>query len=862
MAQEQSSTCPTDSSAEEQSSSHDTDSSAAVREVKLRTVEAVRAANALPKLSEGYELCASFPVFSALMLQHQRRIISLMRDVFRNAGCVLSIPTDNMDIDELADRIGETNDIIYERAGILIDLLKKAKTMDEVVIPQQIVDAETTAIGQCNLLENQSRYSSLLARLPNSKNKPDELKVDDTDGALLAVKEKPQVVYGIEVDNSNSRFIPKLKNKYHELETSLKNLYIVDESSDGINTSNLWRSDEAESSHPYSRELIHFKVPEKQLSTGLVHPLKAISDTELTYVEKLDQLEKLREILNMGTEFSVDLEHNWHRSFLGLTCLVQISTRTADYIIDPFPLWNDMHILNEPFTNPNILKVFHGPESDILWLQRDFGIYVVNMFDTHKAMKALNFSKFSYHHLVQSYCKHTLDKKLQKADWRKRPLSDAHKVYARSDTHYLLHCYDQLRNNLIAAGNGSSSLLSSVYAESTKICASVYEKPVFISDGYEKLLTGRKPLDSRQHFALKALYKWRDEQARTYDESPQYILPNHMMLQIAEVLPREMQGILACCYPIPVHVKQELHSLHQMISTARDQPLVKPSIYGPCTGPLSFENLTFRLNRMTPLKALLSHFDFSSTKYNEEIRPLVVQDVGNAVQEKSAINCADPPTIYVLGEQPVIETERLNRVKKRLESWATPYECYQVAIAQRKMRLEKESQEAEAKKTDKTEHRNAEGKKLWSHLDPPANKPEYREQKTVVAELQIENEARKNVAQEIIIDEGMTLTKEKLKHKRKLASSTVSIPVPEKTNRTELAHSEDVKNRSHRSNWTVAAEKCEEQMDYDVLDRNQFNTGATSSSNVYDPFKRNRGGNRYSSGRGISMQTKAKPWNK
>lgn len=36
---------------------------------------------------------------------------------------------------------------------------------------------------------------------------------------------------------------------------------------------------------------------------------------------------------------------------------MQISTRQVDYIIDPFPLWNDMHILNEPFTNPDILKV-------------------------------------------------------------------------------------------------------------------------------------------------------------------------------------------------------------------------------------------------------------------------------------------------------------------------------------------------------------------------------------------------------------------------------------------------------------------------------------------------------------------------
>lgn len=68
----------------------------------------------------------------------------------------------------------------------------------------------------------------------------------------------------------------------------------------------------------------------------------------------------------------------------------------------------------------SIFQVFHGADSDIAWLQRDFGIYVVNMFDTYKAMRVLNYSKFSYQHLVQTCCNHTLDKKFQKADWRLR----------------------------------------------------------------------------------------------------------------------------------------------------------------------------------------------------------------------------------------------------------------------------------------------------------------------------------------------------------------------------------------------------------------------------------------------------------
>ena len=65
-------------------------------------------------------------------------------------------------------------------------------------------------------------------------------------------------------------------------------------------------------------------------------------------------------------------------------------------------------------------KVFHGAESDIGWLQRDYGVYVVNMFDTGQAARVLNLSRFSLAHLLQQYCDVTADKQYQLADWRIR----------------------------------------------------------------------------------------------------------------------------------------------------------------------------------------------------------------------------------------------------------------------------------------------------------------------------------------------------------------------------------------------------------------------------------------------------------
>ena len=75
-------------------------------------------------------------------------------------------------------------------------------------------------------------------------------------------------------------------------------------------------------------------------------------------------------------EIGVDLEAHSYRSFQGIACLIQISSPVKDYIIDPFPLWSDLTLLNEIFANPKILKIFHGAKNDIQWLQRDFSIYV------------------------------------------------------------------------------------------------------------------------------------------------------------------------------------------------------------------------------------------------------------------------------------------------------------------------------------------------------------------------------------------------------------------------------------------------------------------------------------------------------
>ena len=98
---------------------------------------------------------------------------------------------------------------------------------------------------------------------------------------------------------------------------------------------------------------------------------------------------------------------------------------------------------------------------------------------------------------------------------------------------------------------------------------------------------------------------------------------------------REMQGILACCNPIPLLVKQELHALHRIVLAARERPAgdecspffdaLLDVILFWCLLQIALSkdppNLRNDLRRSS-LAWLKTPHDHSFTKSDEEIRPL------------------------------------------------------------------------------------------------------------------------------------------------------------------------------------------------------------------------------------------------
>ncbi|KAI9685320.1 MAG: exosome nuclease subunit [Bathelium mastoideum] len=316
-------------------------------------------------------------------------------------------------------------------------------------------------------------------------------------------------------------------------------------------------------------------------------PYQPFEGTQATLVETPEALEQMLEELKGAKEIAIDLEHHDSRSYIGLVSLMQISTRHKDWIIDTLKPWRrKLEVLNEVFTDPNILKVLHGSYMDNIWLQRDFGLYLVGVFDTFHAATALGYSGRSLAFLLMRFINFQAQKQYQTADWRMRPLPRELFDYARSDTHFLLYIYDCMRNELIRMSSSlapEQSKIRYVLDNSKQYCLQQYENPFYDvtygggHSGWYKLLDRTPSIFSREQFSIfRAVHQWRDELARKLDESTGYILTNYSLFNLAKTIPKDEAGLFSAIQPISSPVRARKNELLGLIAKAnidgRDGP--------------------------------------------------------------------------------------------------------------------------------------------------------------------------------------------------------------------------------------------------------------------------------------------------
>nr|CAD1819223.1 unnamed protein product [Ananas comosus var. bracteatus] len=308
--------------------------------------------------------------------------------------------------------------------------------------------------------------------------------------------------------------------------------------------------------HPYEEEINSLLDDPPLISNFCSNNKYSDMSTSYSWIDTEAQLESLTKLLSGERVFAVDTEQHSLRSFLGYTALMQISTQKEDFLIDTIALHDVMGILRPVFADPSICKVvFHGADNDVLWLQRDFHIYVVNMFDTAKACEILSKPYKSLAYLLETYCGVSTDKTFQREDWRVRPLSTEMIEYARSDAHYLLYiadclaselhkricdtsdCPDDKFNFFFEASRRANMVCMQLYVkdnESTpgaSAAASIFSRYMNVQ-GFESLKLG----ESKD--LIWKLCAWRDLMARVHDESLRFVLSDQAIAALAVTIPK------------------------------------------------------------------------------------------------------------------------------------------------------------------------------------------------------------------------------------------------------------------------------------------------------------------------------------
>jgi ribonuclease D len=234
--------------------------------------------------------------------------------------------------------------------------------------------------------------------------------------------------------------------------------------------------------------------------------------------------------LESQSQLAVDTESNSLHAYREQVCLIQFSTRQNDYLVDPLAL-HELSSIAPLFSNPSIEKVFHAVEYDQICLKRDFGITVVNIFDTMQAARILGYKQVGLDAMLAEKLGIGLDKRYQKADWGERPLSAEMLNYARLDTHHLLDLRDSLQAELqqrnrwelaceeftrLALGNGA-----------TKADLPAWQR-----------VKGTRNLGRQQLAILQELCTWRGAQAERMGRPVFKVMDDKRLVSIVQAAPK------------------------------------------------------------------------------------------------------------------------------------------------------------------------------------------------------------------------------------------------------------------------------------------------------------------------------------
>jgi ribonuclease D len=217
---------------------------------------------------------------------------------------------------------------------------------------------------------------------------------------------------------------------------------------------------------------------------------------------------------------AIDTEADSLHRYRESLCLVQFAVREESVLIDPLAI-EDLSPLGSFLTEATVWM--HGADYDMTMFKRQFGNLPAVVYDTQIGARLLGVRRFGLGDLVSHYFGVELSKSSQKADWGKRPLSPKMIEYALNDVHYLLEMGDMITAKLKDLGR---------YDWFEESCVAARQKVLDRDDSKDEnwRVQGSGKLERRGLAYLRAIWHWRDDEAKSWDRPSFMVATNRQIL--------------------------------------------------------------------------------------------------------------------------------------------------------------------------------------------------------------------------------------------------------------------------------------------------------------------------------------------
>jgi ribonuclease D len=177
--------------------------------------------------------------------------------------------------------------------------------------------------------------------------------------------------------------------------------------------------------------------------------------------------------------------------------------------------------------------LMHGSDYDIRVLDRDYDTRIRGLVDTQIMAQVLGEPKTGLAALLEKELGLTLDKKHQRADWGRRPLTPSQVAYAAADTAHLEDLAKRLRTRLQDLDRWDWA------EEEFRRLETVRHNPVEPNPLAFERVKGVRAFRGEARDRAFSLFEWREGEAKRLDIPPFKVLGNKTLVAMAESPPED-----------------------------------------------------------------------------------------------------------------------------------------------------------------------------------------------------------------------------------------------------------------------------------------------------------------------------------